>query len=74
MKRFKVLEREFKITNVNELSKGHRVSKIMKCVVEDLDTGELLKIKPNTSSDLEKKIINKIDDFDCECGDVIIIR
>jgi hypothetical protein len=74
MKRFKVIKRKFKIDDVNELSKGCRVSRIISCVVEDLDSGELMKIKSSTTSDLEKTIINKIDDFDLECGDVFIIR
>lgn len=74
MKRFKVIKRKFKIDDVNELSKDCRVSRIISCVVEDLDSGELMKIKSSTTSDLEKTIINKIDDFDLECGDVFIIR
>ena len=74
MKRFKVIKRKFKIDDVNELSKDCRVSRIISCVVEDLDSGELMKIKSSTISDLEKTIINKIDDFDLECGDVFIIR
>jgi hypothetical protein len=73
-KRFKVLERKFQISSPNELSKGCRVSKIIKCVVEDLDSGQLLKIKSKTASGLEKKIIDKIDDFDCECGDILFIE
>lgn len=74
MKRFKVIKRKFKIDNVNELSKGCRVSRIISCVVENLDSGELLKIKSKTSSGLGKIIIDKIDDLDCECGDIVIIR
>ena len=74
MKRFKVIQRKFKIDNVNELSKGCRVSRIISCVVENLDSGELLKIKSKTSSGLGKIIIDKIDDLDCECGDIVIIR
>lgn len=74
MKRFKVIKRKFKIDNVNELSKGCKISKMISCVVEDLDSGELLKIKSKTSSGLGKIIIDKIDDFDRECGDIILIR
>jgi len=74
MKRFQVIKRKFKIDNVNELSKGCKISKMISCVVEDLDSGELLKIKSKTSSGLGKIIIDKIDDFDCECGDIILIR
>ena len=77
-KRFKVLKREYKMSSPNDwywlLSKGCRVSKITKCVVEDLDSGQLLKIKYKTASGLEKKIIDKIDDFDCECGDILFIE
>ena len=72
MVKFKVIERKFQISNVIELSKGCRVSKIISCVVENLDSGELLKIKSKTASGLEEKIINKIDDFDCECGDILL--
>ena len=74
MKRFKVIKRKFKIDNVNELSKGCKISKMISCVVEDLDSGVLLKIKSKTSSGLGKVIIDKIDDFDSECGDIILIR
>jgi len=74
MKRFKVIKRKFKIDDVNELSKGCRVSRIISCVVEDLETGELLKIKSKNCFGLEEKIINRIDDFDCECGDIVIIK
>ena len=72
--RFKVIKRKFKIDNVNELSKGCRVSRIISCSVENLDSGELLKIKSKTAYGLGKIIIDKIDDFDCECGDIILIR
>ena len=74
MVKLKVIERKFQISNVIELSKGCRVSKIISCVVENLDSGELLKIKSKTASGLEEKIINKIDDFDCECGDILFIE
>ena len=74
MKRFKVIKRKFKIDNVNELSKGCKVSRIISCVVENLETGELLKIKSKNCSGLEEKIINRIDEFDCECGDIVIIK
>ena len=74
MKRFKVIKRKFKIDNVNELSKGCRVSRIISCVVENLDGGELLKIKSKDCFGLEEKIINKVDEMDCECGDIVIIR
>jgi len=72
--RFKVIKRKFKIDNVNELSKGCRVSRIISCSVENLDSGELLKIKSKTASGLEKTIIDKIGDFDCECGDIVLIK
>jgi len=74
MKRFKVIKRKFKIDNVNELSKGCKVSRIISCVVENLETGELIKIKSKNCFGLEEKIINRIDEFDCECGDIVIIR
>jgi len=75
MKKFKVIKRKFKIDNSNELSKGCRVSKIISCVVEDLDSGEIIKIKSGKEvSELEKIIINKIDDFDLECGDIMNVR
>ena len=71
---FKVIKRKFQISNVSELSKDCKVSKIISCVVENLDSGELLKIKSKTASGLEKKIIDKINDFDCECGDILFIE
>ena len=74
MKRFKVIKRKFKISNQNELSKGCRVSRIISCVVEDLDSGRFFKIKSKDCSGLDEKIINKIEDFDCECGDIISIE
>jgi hypothetical protein len=74
MKRFKVIKRKFKIDNVNELSKGCKVSRIISCVVEDLDNGMLLKIKDKKAFGLEKIIIDKVNDFDMECGDVFFIK
>jgi hypothetical protein len=74
MKKFKVIKRKFKIDNVNELSKGCKVHKMISCVVEDLDSGELINIKSKTALGLQKTIIDKIDDFDCECGDIVIIK
>jgi hypothetical protein len=74
MKKFKVIKRKFKIDNVNELSKGCRVSRIISCVVENLETGVLLKIKDKNALGVEKLIIDKINDFDCECGDIITIK
>jgi hypothetical protein len=74
MKRFKVIKRKFKIDNVNELSKGCKVSRIISCIVEDLDNGKLLKIKSKNCFGLEEKIINRIDEMDCECGDIVIIK
>jgi hypothetical protein len=72
--RFKVIKRKFQISNVSELSKGCRVSEIISCVVENLDSGELLKIKSKTASGLEERIINRVDEMDCEVGDIVIIR
>jgi hypothetical protein len=74
MKKFKVIKRKFKIDNVNELSKGCRVRRIISCTVENLDSGELLKIKSKTAFGLGKIIIDRIDDMDCECGDIIFFR
>jgi hypothetical protein len=72
--RFKVIKRKFKIDNVNELSKGCRVSRIISCSVENLDSGELLKIKSKTASGLGKIIIDRVEDFDLECGDIILLE
>jgi hypothetical protein len=72
--RFKVIKRKFKIDNVNELSKGCRVSRIISCSVENLDSGELLKIKSKTASGLGKIIIDRVEDFDLECGDIILLK
>jgi len=74
MKRFKVIKRKFKIDNANELSKGCKVSRIISCVVEDLDNGMLLKIKDKTAFGLEKTIIDKVDNFDLECGDIFYVK
>ena len=71
--RFKVIKRKFKIDNVNELSKGCRVSRIISCSVENLDSGELLKIKSKTASGLGKIIIDRVEDFDLECSDIILL-
>ena len=72
--RFKVIKRKFKIDNVNELFKGCRVSRIISCSVENLDTGELLKIKLKNCFGLGEKIINRVDDLDCEVGDIVLIK
>ena len=74
MKRFRVIKRKFKIDNLNELNKGCRVHKIISCVVENLETGEFLKIKSKSCSGLEEKIINRIDELDCECNGIVIIK
>ena len=74
MRKFKVIKRKFKIESVNELSDGCRVSRMISCVVEDLDSGELLEIKDKNAFGIEKLIIDKINDFDCECGDIVIIK
>jgi hypothetical protein len=74
MKRFKVIKRKFKIDNANELSKGCKVSRIISCVVEDLDNRMLLKIKDKTAFGLEKTIIDKVDNFDLECGDIFYVK
>jgi hypothetical protein len=47
---------------------------MISCVVEDLDSGELIKIKSKTALGLQKTIIDRIDDFDCECGDIVIVK
>lgn len=74
MKKFKVIKRKFKIDNVSELSKGCKTSTLISCTVEDLDNGTMLKIKAETASGLNKIIVNRIDDFDLECGDIITIK
>jgi hypothetical protein len=72
--RFKVIKRKFKINKVNELSKGCKVFKMISCSVENLDSGEFLNIKSKTASGLGKIIIDRVEDFDIECGDIILLN
>jgi hypothetical protein len=72
--RFKVIKRKFKIDNANELSEGCRIFRMISCSVENLDSGELLKIKSKTASGLGKIIIDRVEDFDLECGDIILVK
>ena len=66
MKRFKVLE----VNNVIKNSTSYTKS----CVVEDLETKEIISIIDENACGLRAEIIDKIDDFDLIVGDEFKIK
>jgi hypothetical protein len=71
MKRFKVLE----VDNVWSCkNKQYIQSCVGSCVVEDLETGEIINVDEKTASGLRAEIIDKIDNYDLVIGDEFRIR
>jgi len=63
MKRFKVLE-----VNLNVQSC------VNSCVVENLETGEIINVNEKTASGLKLKIIEKVENYDLLIGDEFKIK
>ena len=63
MKRFKVLE-----VNLNVQSC------VNSCVVENLETGEIINIDEKTASELRAEIIEKVENYDLVIGDEFKLR
>jgi hypothetical protein len=71
MKRFKVLE----VNNVYSWKNSCTIqSCVDSCVVEDLETGEIINVDEKTASGLRAEIIDKIDNYDLVIGDEFRIR
>jgi hypothetical protein len=63
MKRFKVLE-----VNLNVQSC------VNSCIVENLETGEIINVNEKTASGLKLKIIEKVENYDLVIGDEFKIK
>jgi predicted nuclease of restriction endonuclease-like (RecB) superfamily len=63
MIKFQIVKSKFKI------NKKGRITKRISYTIQNLDNGKIYKIKVNTVSDLEKLIINRIQNSYLECGD-----
>ena len=63
MKRFKVLE-----VNLNVQSC------VNSCVVENLETGEIINVDKKTTSELKDEIIEKVENYDLVIGDEFKLR
>jgi hypothetical protein len=66
MKRFKVLEVNNEVIN--------STSYIKSCIVENLETNEIISIDEKTAGGLRAKIIDKIDNYDLVVDDEFTIR
>ena len=66
MKRFKVLE----VNNIVENSTSYTKS----CVVENLETKEIISITDENAAGLRAEIIDKIDNYDLVIGDEFKIK
>jgi hypothetical protein len=66
MKRFKILKVTNEVINSTSYTKS--------CVVENLETGEIISIDGKTSGELEAEIIKEIDNYDLIVDDWIIIK
>ena len=57
------------VKSKSTINKEGRITKRISYTIQNLDNGKIYKIKVNTVSDLEKLIINKIQNSYLECGD-----
>jgi hypothetical protein len=63
MKRFKVLEVNLNIQSC-----------VDSCVVENLETGEIINVDEKTASGLRAEIIEKVENYDLVIGDEFKLR
>ena len=57
------------VKSKSKINKEGRITKRISYTIQNLDNGKIYKIKINTVSDLEKLIIDKIQNSYLECGD-----
>jgi len=57
------------IQSKSKINKEGRITKRISYTIQNLDNGKIYKIKVNTVSDLEKLIIDRIQNSYLECGD-----
>jgi hypothetical protein len=57
------------VKSKSKINKEGRITKRISYTIQNLDNGKIYKIKVNTVSDLEKLIIDKIQNSYLECGD-----
>jgi len=74
MRKFKVLEVNNVIENVTEMINCTESSYTESCIVQDLETNEIININKETASGLMLDILNKVYDNDCIVGDHVIMR
>ena len=74
MRRFKVLEVNNVIENVTEMVNCTKSSYTESCIVQDLETNEIINVNKKTASGLTLDILNKVDENDCIVGDHFRIR
>lgn len=72
--KYKVLE----VNNIIEEVTGHfnctHSSYTESCVVEDLETGEIINVDEKTACGLRAEILDKVDNFDLIVGDEFTIK
>jgi hypothetical protein len=74
MRKFKVLEVNNVIEEVTGMINCTKSSYTKSCVVQDLETSEIINIDIETASGLTLDILNRVDDMDCIVGDYVKIR
>jgi hypothetical protein len=57
------------VKSKSKINKEGRITKRISYTIQNLDNGKIYKIKVNTVSDLEKLIIDRIQNSYLECGD-----
>jgi hypothetical protein len=57
------------VKSKSKINKEGRITKRISYTIQNLDNGKIYKIKVDTVSDLEKLIINRIQNAYLECGD-----
>jgi hypothetical protein len=57
------------VKSKSKINKEGRITKRISYTIQNLDNGKIYKIKVDTVSDLEKLIINRIQNSYLECGD-----
>jgi hemerythrin superfamily protein len=74
MRKFKVLEVNNIIEDVIGMINCTKSSYTESCVVQDLETGEIISVNKKTANGLTLNILNKVDDNDCIVGDHFRIK
>jgi hypothetical protein len=74
MRKFKVLEVNNIIEDVTGMINCTESSYTESCIVQDLETNEIINVCKETASGLTLDILNKVDENDCIVGDHFRIR